>query len=338
MAKKRLGIDALFQSSVPKAVPASHDDEEVVISELKVTELQPSSHQPRAHFDPVSLGELTESIRVHGVLQPILVRALDGPNRYEIVAGERRWRAAQAAGLESIPVRVLELSDGEMLSVAMVENLQREDLNPLEEAEGYLELLRLRLDSETGFLEFRDDENPAAGVVRLLRALNNRLAGNIKDNAVLTLEPAVAEVFARVGTLTWQSFLAHRLPLLGLPDDVRAALRSGLIPYTKARYIARVTAERLDGDEQRARIVRADLISRASGGNLSVRELQRELTTIFGEPVPEKTAPYTPVSPENASLRIRELRDRLEGLDFEGYPAERQRAILIAVENVLEHL
>jgi len=336
MAKKRLGIDVLFnKTSVPSAVPTLPTPD-ATTAELAVTVLRPSSHQPRSHFEPVALTELADSIRAHGVLQPILVRALDEPGQYEIVAGERRWRAAEMAGLERVPVRVLAIADREMLSVAMVENLQREDLNPLEEAEGYLELLRIRLEDDPGFAAYRDDVDPTGGVIRLLRALNNRLAGNIKDNAVLTLEPVVAEVFSSVGTLTWQSFHAHRLPLLSLQDDVRAALRSGIIPYTKARFIARVTADRLNGDEPKARKIRSELIARASSGKLSVRELQKHLIALFGEEKPDVKP--APPSGEALAVRLTELRQRLEHVDAARLSAERRSALSAAIESVIEQL
>lgn len=104
--------------------------------------LSANPQQPRRHFAEQALDELAESVKAQGVLQPILVRPLPGttPQHYEIVAGERRWRAAQKAGLVEVPVVVRELSDQETLVLALVENLQREDLNPMEEARGYAQL------------------------------------------------------------------------------------------------------------------------------------------------------------------------------------------------------
>jgi|CXWL01.1.fsa_nt_gi ParB family chromosome partitioning protein len=102
--------------------------------------VQRNPGQPRKHFDESDLSELANSIRTHGVLQPILVRPIDG-GRYEIVAGERRWRAAQRAGLHSIPAVVRELDEVEVLEIAIVENVQRTDLNPIEEAQGFQALI-----------------------------------------------------------------------------------------------------------------------------------------------------------------------------------------------------
>lgn len=105
---------------------------------LQVSAIEPGPFQPREAMDEAALAELAASIREHGVLQPILVRPVKSkPNRYEIIGGERRWRAAQAAGLHEVPALVREFSDREAMAAGLVENLQRQDLNPLEEAEGY---------------------------------------------------------------------------------------------------------------------------------------------------------------------------------------------------------
>lgn len=313
--------------------------------------LRAGRHQPRVTFDAASLRELTESIRVHGVLQPILVRlASDGDDVYEIIAGERRWRAAQAVGLESIPARVIELDDTNVRTVAMVENLQREDLNVLEEAEGYLDLLadKVRLDPELAI--YVDIERPHVGAIRLLRALNNRLAGNSKDDAVLRLEPAVAEVFNRVGRITWQSFVSHRLPLLSLPSELLDALRSGLLTYSKARAIGRLTAERLGGDESRARMLRLELIDRAKAGGLSVRALQAEVLKLVGdsEPANEKVTERTSSTIESVrsfhrgtttlDVRFNDLIDRLETTKIDDYGPARRTEIASAIDALLRVL
>lgn len=108
---------------------------------LPVSFLKPNPHQPRRHFDEEALASLAESIAEKGVLQPILVRPLGRPDSFEIVAGERRWRAAQRAKLHEVPVIIRELSDSESLEIAIIENVQRSDLNVIEEAAGYQELI-----------------------------------------------------------------------------------------------------------------------------------------------------------------------------------------------------
>ena len=109
---------------------------------LPVASLQPGKYQPRTQMDPASLEELAASIKAQGLMQPILVRPLDGmAERYEIIAGERRWRAAQIAGLADVPTLIREIPDESALAMALIENIQRENLNPLEEAQGLQRLI-----------------------------------------------------------------------------------------------------------------------------------------------------------------------------------------------------
>lgn len=130
------GLDALLSGS-----DKPHGDEQ---RNLPVERLRPGKYQPRTRMDETSLGELAASIKAQGVMQPILVRAVDstpGSERYEIVAGERRWRAAQMAGLGEVPVLVRSIPDEQALAMALIENIQRENLNPLEEAQGLQRLI-----------------------------------------------------------------------------------------------------------------------------------------------------------------------------------------------------
>lgn len=111
------------------------------ITSLPIVKVEPRMDQPRKRFDEVAMAELVDSIREHGVIQPLTVRAVDG-GYYQIIAGERRWRAAREAGLDRVPVKVVEADDRTAMELALVENLQREDLNPIEEARGYDTLIR----------------------------------------------------------------------------------------------------------------------------------------------------------------------------------------------------
>lgn len=129
-----LGLEALLGPRVREAgdpMPAP----DATPSTLKLTQLQPGKYQPRTRMDEGSLYELAESIKAQGVMQPILVRPV-GPERYEIIAGERRMRAARIAGLDEVPVLVKDVPDESAAAMALIENIQREDLNPLEEAQG----------------------------------------------------------------------------------------------------------------------------------------------------------------------------------------------------------
>lgn len=126
------GLDAIF---------AENDTENGKSAvTLKVSEIEPNRAQPRKEFNDEALAELADSIAQHGVLQPLLVRPLLGGG-YQIVAGERRWRAARMAGVSEVPAVIREMSDSEVMELALIENLQREDLNPLEEARGYQSLI-----------------------------------------------------------------------------------------------------------------------------------------------------------------------------------------------------
>ena len=111
------------------------------VTTLPIAEVESNSSQPRKFFDDASLAELAESIRLHGIIQPLTVRKL-ASGYYQIIAGERRWRAARLAGLQEVPVVVIEADDRKAAELAMIENLQREDLNPMEEALGYRSLIQ----------------------------------------------------------------------------------------------------------------------------------------------------------------------------------------------------
>jgi ParB family chromosome partitioning protein len=137
-------------------------------ADLAVDLIDPSPVQPRSHFDDRSLNELAMSIRENGIVQPVLVR----PNgsRYELVAGERRWRAAQVAGLERIPAIVREIPNDKVLELALIENIQREDLNPIEEARAYQNLIeRVGLTQESLALRVGRDRSYITNHIRLLR-------------------------------------------------------------------------------------------------------------------------------------------------------------------------
>lgn len=137
--KKALGrgLGSLIQEAQTEAGSNQQDRQETTVS---IEDIHPNPHQPRTHFNETELEELSESIRSHGVLQPLLVRKDD--KGYEIIAGERRYQASKIAGVTEVPVVVREVTDNEMLELALIENLQRSDLNPIEEAKGYRKLIQ----------------------------------------------------------------------------------------------------------------------------------------------------------------------------------------------------
>jgi ParB family chromosome partitioning protein len=128
------GLDSLL------AGDDSTDSNTDALATLRVEQLQPGKYQPRTHMDQESLASLAESIKAQGIMQPILVRAV-AEDRYEIIAGERRWRASQLAGLTEVPVLIRDIPDEAALAMALIENIQRENLNPLEEAQGIKRLI-----------------------------------------------------------------------------------------------------------------------------------------------------------------------------------------------------
>lgn len=155
------GLDALFEEN-------TFDITEKAVTELDINQIEPDKNQPRREFDAASLDELAASIKQHGVISPIVVTKL--PNdRYRIIAGERRWRASKLAELEKIPVIVREYSDEQLSEISLVENLQREDLNPLEEAFGYKRLMdNFGLTQEQVASKVSKSRSAVANALRLL--------------------------------------------------------------------------------------------------------------------------------------------------------------------------
>lgn len=253
--RKRLPLEPL--KNAPKSV-AAFLSEPSSTTTAPIGKIRFPKKQPRRYFAPEKLDQLAASIKEHGILEPLLVRPL-GTGEYELIAGERRIRAAQQVGLTEVPIVVHDLDDKQALQVALMENLQREDLNPVEETEGVLDLLAISLDVS------RDD------VISVLNQVNNAKIRDqsLKDNVILQLEN-IESVLAVVGKFTAESFRANRLPLLNLPDEVLAALRQGKIEYTKARAIARVK----DAEQ------RKNLLEVTVAENLSLSEIKEKISEL----------------------------------------------------------
>ena len=199
MANKKSGLGkGLGQLFLENSV-----DELVANNTLPLEEIVPNKEQPRKTFDETALEELAESIRQHGVLQPLLVRPLPGGG-YQLVAGERRYRASRIAGLREVPVVIRELSDVETMEIAIIENLQREDLNPIEEAEGLQALI-----DRCGFTQ----DQVAASVGKSRPAIANSLR-------LLKLPPEVREM-TKSGTIS--AGHARALVTLGARQQQAAA-------------------------------------------------------------------------------------------------------------------
>lgn len=180
MAKKLSGLgrglDSLFADNSVEEINSS-------VNKLRIMEIEPNHNQPRKDFDEKTLSELAESIEQHGVLQPLVVRPLANGS-YQLVAGERRWRAARIAGLTEVPVVIKELTDEEVIEIAMIENLQREDLNPLEEALGYRYMMdELKITQEQAAEKVGKSRPAVANALRLLK-LPNEVQEMVKNNLI----------------------------------------------------------------------------------------------------------------------------------------------------------
>lgn len=180
MAKKLSGLgrglDSLFADNSVEEINFS-------VNKLRIMEIEPNHNQPRKDFDEKALSELAESIEQHGVLQPLVVRPLANGS-YQLVAGERRWRAARIAGLTEVPVVIKELTDEEVIEIAMIENLQREDLNPLEEALGYRHMMdELKITQEQAAEKVGKSRPAVANALRLLK-LPNEVQEMVKNNLI----------------------------------------------------------------------------------------------------------------------------------------------------------
>lgn len=180
MAAKRnglgRGLESLFVDNSVEEITAS-------ANKLKIMEIEPNHDQPRKIFDEKALAELADSIAQHGILQPLVVRPLSNGS-YQLVAGERRWRAARIAGLSEVPVIIKELTDEEVIEIAMVENLQREDLNPLEEALGYAYMMQeLKITQEQVAEKVGKSRPAVANALRLLK-LPEEIQEMVKNNVI----------------------------------------------------------------------------------------------------------------------------------------------------------
>jgi ParB family chromosome partitioning protein len=238
----------------PDAAPATTAGDAVVIAGradaglmlLPVAQIEPHPDQPRRHFDETALAELAASIAARGMIQPVVVRPI-GPNRYQLVAGERRWRAAQRARVHEIPAIVRQLDEREVTALALIENLQREDLNPVEEARAYQKLAERDGLTQQDIANFVDkSRSHVANIMRLL-GLPEEVLGLVETNALsmgharalATLpDPAAAarEVVAKGLSVRDTEKLAKRLARPDSPGPRRA--RAERIPGESADIAA----------------------------------------------------------------------------------------------------
>lgn len=278
--------------------------------QLSLDEIRLNPEQPRKFFDEGALEELAASVKKKGVLQPVLVR--ERGDAYELVAGERRYRAAKRAGLETIPVIIHELSDEESLEIALIENLQREDLNPVEETDGTLTLLSLRLG-----ISVRD-------VLEAIRQSHYRALGRADNNVVINPHvEGVEELFRIIGRYTASSFYSHRVPILKMPEALVQAVREGKLEYSKARALASVKDE-----EQRTRVLKLTLEN-----DLSLKQLKAEIG--------KQNAPEGAVQQDRAELiDLASLKRRLTPSGIDKLTSAKQRELgklLARIDALLEN-
>jgi len=254
--KRRQDLDrtAVFEAILGDL---GENEGEAALGAVPVDEIRYNRKQPRKYIDEAGLAELTASVRDKGVLEPIIVRrAAEG---YELVAGERRTRAAQLAGLTEIPAIVVEIDDREALEVSIMENLQREDLNAVEETDAVLTLLELNL------------ELSRSQVLHLLQEMYNEERGRSAANAFSDRQKHLAGgMFRRLGRFTPSSFVSNRVPILDFPEAVLDAVRSGKLAFTKAQALARV-------EDVHARDA---LLAEAAEGALSLSQIRRRITEL----------------------------------------------------------
>lgn len=201
MAKKSglgKGLDALFVDNSTGQGSGSVT--------VRISEIEPNKNQPRKDFDETALAQLADSIVKHGVIQPLLVRPLSSGG-YQLVAGERRWRASKMAGLSEVPVVIQEMTDSEMMEIALIENLQREDLNPIEEALGYRELMDNHGMTQDMVAQRVGKSRPAvANALRLLH-LPEKVTAMVRGGE---LSPGAARALLAVEDETEQERLAEQ--------------------------------------------------------------------------------------------------------------------------------
>ncbi|MDJ0634771.1 MAG: ParB/RepB/Spo0J family partition protein [Xenococcaceae cyanobacterium MO_188.B29] len=241
---------------------------------LPIDEIVLPKSQVRHYFNQEKLEQLAESIKQHGVLEPLLITP-----KNELIAGERRLRAAKMAGLTQLPVKILDVSPSEAKTLALVENLQREDLNPVEETEGILELLQFKLNRA------RED------VISLLYKMNKG-----DDNVIIHDAKTVEDTFESLGKIKWESFVINRLRLLNLPEAIKDAIRQGKIEYTKGTTIARVKDEEF----------RDELLKETITNNLSLNDIKDRIAQHKGK----SNTDYSELSTEELIKDIRQTYQR----------------------------
>jgi len=268
-------------------IPGGSPSERKGVLTLGIEEIRPNRGQPRRHFDEAHIEELAESIRNKGVLLPLIVRrATDG---YVLVAGERRWRAAQKAGLRELPVIVREVTDKEAFEIALIENIQREDLNPVEEAEAFKRLIEEHgLTQEELAARVGKDRSTVANALRLLR-LPDAIKQAIVDGQLSMGHARALLAIADEGDLrkAAEKVIAENLSVRAVEALVHR-LKSRRLPVRKREGRASANVRHLVDKLQRKLGAKVELKDKGGSGTLEIRygslqELDRVLAVILGD-------------------------------------------------------
>ena len=265
------GLDALF---------ADNDTGSFGTQVLRISEIEPNKAQPRKEFDEATLADLADSIREHGVLQPLLVRPLSSGD-YQLIAGERRWRAARMAGLIEVPVVVREMDDQEEAEIALIENLQRQDLNPMEESLGYQNLQeKYGLTQEQIAKSVGKSRPVITNALRLLK-LPEAVQEMLRKNEITTGH-ARALLSIEDGTLVAQLAQEIRRSALSVRETERRAAdaaqgRSGKKARSNAgqQYDRFIQELQLAATEELGRTVRVQEKGNAGGGTITLEYFNR---------------------------------------------------------------
>jgi ParB family transcriptional regulator, chromosome partitioning protein len=268
-------------------IPGGSPAERKGVINLGIEEIRPDRAQPRRHFDEAHIEELAESIRMKGVLLPLIVRRdSDG---YVLVAGERRWRAAQKAGLRELPVMVREVTDKEAFEIALIENIQREDLNPVEEAEAYKRLIEEHgLTQEELAARVGKDRSTVANALRLLR-LPESIKNAIVDGQLSMGHARALLAIADEGDLrkAADKVIAENLSVRAAEALVQR-LKSRRLPREKREGHGSAQVRHLVEKLQRKLGAKVELKDKGGSGTLEIRygslqELDRVLAAILGD-------------------------------------------------------
>uniref|UniRef100_B8HZ34 ParB-like partition protein n=1 Tax=Cyanothece sp. (strain PCC 7425 / ATCC 29141) TaxID=395961 RepID=B8HZ34_CYAP4 len=250
-------LNAQLQSMLTEGTPPTEQQ----TLNVPIDQIDRYPEQVRQWFDPTEQEKLTQLIQQVGFIGRIWVRRLSS-DRYQLIAGERRLRSAISAGLTHIPVEVLDVDDETALMLSLLENLNRVDLNPVEETEGMLRLLASRLNYEVSEVKSL-----------LYRMKNHYERGEEATPSEAEAFAMITKIFDMVGRVNWQSFITMRLRLLNLPSEILAALQQGKLEYTKATVIARIK----DEDS------RIQLLNDSIAFNLSLSEIKDRVRALRPE-------------------------------------------------------